>query len=125
MKLAVDAPVVEKWTLGYLIDIIYLRDAWMHRVDTARATGAELVLTAEHDGRIVADVVAEWARRHRQPFTLELTGDAAAAFTFGDEGEATVIDAVEFCSLLSGPRRSERAPRHHRSVLTIRRPTRE
>ena len=45
MKIAIDAPVVEKWTLGYLIDVIYLRDAWMHRVDTARATGKDLVLT--------------------------------------------------------------------------------
>ena len=102
MKIGIDAPVVEKWTLGYLIDIIYLRDAWMHRVDTARATGGDLVLTAEHDGRIIADVVAEWARRHGQPFTLELTGVAGGAFTAGDGGEAIVIDAVEFCSLLAG-----------------------
>ena len=44
----VDAPVVEKWSLGYLIDVIYLRDLWMHRVDTTAATGGELVLTADH-----------------------------------------------------------------------------
>jgi uncharacterized protein (TIGR03083 family) len=102
MKLAIDAPVVEKWSLGYLIDIIYLRDAWMHRVDTALATGADLVLTAEHDGRIVADVVAEWARRHGQPFNLELTGTAGGVFTAGSGGEQLTIDAVEFCSLLAG-----------------------
>jgi len=108
MKIGIDAPVVEKWTLGYLIDIIYLRDAWMHRVDTASATGGELVLTAEHDGRIIAEVVAEWARRHGQPFTLELTGVAGGAFTAGGGaggnggGEAIVIDAVEFCSVLAG-----------------------
>ena len=102
MKIAIDAPVVEKWSLGYLIDVIYLRDAWMHRVDTAHATGRELVLTPEHDGRIVADVVAEWARRHGQPFTLELTGPAGTTFTAGTGGEPTVMDAVEFCSLLAG-----------------------
>lgn len=103
MKVAIDAPVVEKWTLGYLIDIIYLRDVWMHRVDTARAAGADLVLTPDHDGRIVADVVAEWARRHGRPFTLELTGVAGGSFTAGENGgEAMVIDAVDFCSLLSG-----------------------
>ena len=79
MRIAIDAPVVESWRLGYLIDIIYLRDLWMHRIDTARATGAELVLTPEHDGVIVADVVAEWARRHQQPFTLELTGAAGGS----------------------------------------------
>jgi uncharacterized protein (TIGR03083 family) len=101
-KIGIDAPVVEKWALGYLIDIIYLRDAWMHRIDTARATGSELVLTSEHDGRIIADVVAEWARRHGQPFTLELTGNAGGVFTAGRGGEANVIDAVEFCCTLAG-----------------------
>ena len=95
-------PVVEKWALGYLIDIIYLRDAWMHRVDTSRATNRELVLTPEHDGRIVADVVAEWARRHGQPFTLVLTGPAGGSFTAGRDDEAIEMDAVEFCSVLSG-----------------------
>jgi hypothetical protein len=102
VKIGVDAPVVEKWRLGYLIDLIYLRDIWMHRVDTAAATGAELVLTPEHDGRIVADVVAEWARRHGQPFTLQLTGPAGGTFSAGGGGEPTVIDAVEFCCLLAG-----------------------
>ena len=105
IKVAVDAPVVEKWALGYLIDIIYLRDAWMHRIDTARATGADLELTSEHDGRIVADLVAEWARRHGQSFTLELTGPAGGSFTGGraDEGgESIVMDAIEFCWVLAG-----------------------
>ncbi len=102
VKISIDAPVIEKWALGYLIDIIYLRDAWMHRVDTARATDTELVLSPEHDGRIVADVVAEWARRHGRPFTLELTGDAGGVFTAGERGEHRTIDAVEFCCLLAG-----------------------
>ena len=36
----------------------------------------------EHDGRIVADVVAEWARRHGQPFTLHARpAPPAATFT--------------------------------------------
>ena len=67
-KLAVDGPVIETWKLGYLIDTIYLRDLWMHRVDAARALDRPLELSADHDGRIVADVVAEWARRHGKPF---------------------------------------------------------
>lgn len=102
MKIAIDAPVVEKWSLGYLIDVIYLRDAWMHRIDTTHATGAELVLSPDHDGRIVADAVAEWARRHGQPFRLELTGPAGGTFSAGDGGAHTEIDAIEFCSLLAG-----------------------
>jgi uncharacterized protein (TIGR03083 family) len=39
-SLTVDGPVCEKWTLGYLIDTIYLRDLWMHRIDAARAAAA-------------------------------------------------------------------------------------
>ena len=102
VRISVDSPVVEKWSLGFLIDIIYLRDAWMHRIDTTRATGSDLVLTPEHDGRIVADVVADWARRHGQPFTLELTGAAGGVFAGSGGGELTVIDAIEFCSVLAG-----------------------
>jgi uncharacterized protein (TIGR03083 family) len=45
--------------LGYLMGCIYTRDTWMHRIDLARATGRPPALTPEHDGRIVADVVAE------------------------------------------------------------------
>ena len=74
----------------------------MHRIDTTRATNTELVLTADHDGRIVAEIVAEWARRHGQPFTLELTGEAGGNFTAGEGGEHMVMDAVEFCSVLAG-----------------------
>jgi len=101
-KISIDAPVVEKWELGYLIDIIYLRDPWMHRIDTAAATGAKLELTADHDGRIVAEIVSEWARRHGQPFSLELTGPAGGSFTAGEGGEHIEMDAVEFCLVLSG-----------------------
>jgi uncharacterized protein (TIGR03083 family) len=106
LTMSVDGPVVEKWSLGYLVDTIYLRDAWMHRVDAARATGAELVLTAEHDGRIVADVVAEWSRRHGRAFELTLDGPAGGRFHGGaaSDGEPVVIhmDAVEFCRTLAG-----------------------
>jgi len=94
--------VEEKWHMGYLLDVILTRDTWMHRVDIARATGQELVLTADHDGRIVADAVAEWARRHGRPFTLELTGPAGGAFASGSDGEHITMDAVEFCRVLSG-----------------------
>jgi uncharacterized protein (TIGR03083 family) len=102
LKMKVDAPVVEKWSLGYLIDVIYLRDLWMHRVDTADATGCQLVLSADHDGRIVADIVAEWARRHGQPFTAELSGPAGGTFSAGTGGEWIRMDAVEFCRVLAG-----------------------
>jgi hypothetical protein len=98
----VDGPVEERWKLGYLIDTIYLRDLWLHRVDACRATGRELVLSSDHDGRIIADVAAEWARRHGRPVTLELTGPVGGSFTQGTDGEHVSLDAVEFCRTVGG-----------------------
>ncbi|MBL8775782.1 MAG: maleylpyruvate isomerase family mycothiol-dependent enzyme [Acidimicrobiales bacterium] len=94
----------ERWTLGYLVDTIYTRDVWMHRVDIARATGRPLELTADHDGRLVADVVAEWARRHGSAFTLVLDGPAGGAFVSSGErpAEELCLDAVEFARTVAG-----------------------
>jgi uncharacterized protein (TIGR03083 family) len=103
MRMKVDPPFAsERWRLGYLMDVIYNRDAWMHRVDISRAIGRDPVLTSEHDGRLVADIVSEWARRHGKPFTLTLTGPAGGAYIAGDGGEQMELDAVEFCRILSG-----------------------
>jgi uncharacterized protein (TIGR03083 family) len=92
----------EAWTIGYLIDVVLTRDPWMHRADITRATGADHVLTAQHDGVLVADVVAEWAARHSQPFALRLTGPAGGEWTNGEHGPHIETDAVEFCRALSG-----------------------
>jgi uncharacterized protein (TIGR03083 family) len=92
----------EQWTVGFLLDVILTRDPWMHRVDIARATGVENVLTAEHDGVLVADVVEEWAARHGRPFTLRLTGPAGGQWQRGAGGPELELDAVEFCRALSG-----------------------
>ena len=92
----------ERWSFAYLMDVIYTRDTWMHRMDTAHSMNAEPVLTPEHDGRIVADVVADWARRHGRPFELRLAGPAGGSFHSGTSGESLDLEAVEFCRLLSG-----------------------
>ncbi len=92
----------EWWRIGYLLDVILTRDVWMHRVDVCRATGRELQLTPEHDGVLVADVVAEWAQRHGRPYRLRLTGPAGGEWSAGTDGEELELDAVEFCRLLSG-----------------------
>jgi hypothetical protein len=77
----------------------------MHRVDSTRATGKPMKLTAEHDGLIVADVVAEWAGRHGQPCTLVLDGPAGGHWTYGTGGPTSELDAIEFCRIVS--RRAE------------------
>ena len=90
------------WTVGYLLDIIHTRDPWMHRIDIHRATGTDLTLSADHDGRIVSNVVADWAQRHQQSFELNLTGPAGGSYRCGESGPALSLDAIEFCRILSG-----------------------
>jgi uncharacterized protein (TIGR03083 family) len=92
----------EPWTVGYLVDVILTRDPWMHRIDISRATGAVAVLTPEHDGVLVADVVREWAQRHGQPFALKLAGPAGGFWTIGPGAENIDADAVQFCRTVSG-----------------------
>jgi len=99
--LKLPAPVGRQ-PLSYLTDMGFTRDVWMHRVDIARATGHEMELTVEHDGRLVADLVAEWAATHGEAFVLELEGVAGGTYVSGTGGEHVRIDAVEFCRVLSG-----------------------
>jgi hypothetical protein len=92
----------EWWSIGFLSDVILTRDPWLHRLDIARATGRDPVLTAEHDGVLVADVVAEWAGRHDAAYSLTLTGPAGGTWSHGEGGESIEMDAVDFCRVLSG-----------------------
>ncbi len=92
----------ETWAIGFLTDVILTRDPWMHRMDLAAATGTVPDLTAEHDGVIVADVVAEWSTRHDLPYELELTGPAGGHWHRGAGGEQIAMDAIDFCRAVSG-----------------------
>ncbi len=74
----------------------------MHRSDIAQALGRPMKLTREHDGVIIADVVAEWARRHGQPFELVLTGPVGGHWSSGEPTETITLDAEHFCRILSG-----------------------
>jgi len=93
--------VAEPWTFGYLIDVILTRDPWMHRLDIAAATGTPPRLTADHDGVIVTDVVAEWAVRHGKDFELTLTGPVGGTWRAGANGPSWTLDAVDFCRAIS------------------------
>jgi uncharacterized protein (TIGR03083 family) len=90
--------------LGYVLDVLGLRDLWMHRVDLARASGRRLVLGA-HDRVVVAQVVAELARAWQgPPALLELTGPAGGRWTLGQRAPAATVraDAVDYLRALSG-----------------------
>ncbi len=105
VRISAELPVSgqqERWPMGYLVDTIGTRDGWMHRLDICLALDREPVLTPEHDGRLVADVAGEWARRHGQPVDLQLTGPAGGHFRTGSGGPDLSYDAITFCRLLSG-----------------------
>lgn len=83
-------------SVGYLMDVIYPRDEWMHRYDICAATGKKMVVTPQHDGRIIALVVWELARKIRRELAertilLRLTGEAGGHYLFGAQREPHCI----------------------------------
>lgn len=101
-RISLPGPLGGRITLGKLMDVIYTRDQWMHRIDLARATGREPLATADHDGRIVADVVRDWALTHGQPVTVTLDGTAGGRYEQGAGGPTHHLDALDFCLAVSG-----------------------
>jgi uncharacterized protein (TIGR03083 family) len=96
-------PVIGKQPMGsYLMDRCFTRDTWMHRIDICRAVGLDPVLTPEHDGRIIEDMVAEWTRLYELDVTLHLEGPAGGTYVSGDGSEELTVDAVEWIWILSG-----------------------
>lgn len=95
-------PIGKKPMGSYLMDVVFTRDTWMHRIDICRAAGLDPVLTPDHDGRLIEDMVAEWARVHGIDFTLHLEGPAGGTFVSGSGGEEISIDALEWIWILSG-----------------------
>lgn len=90
--------------LGYLFDVIYTRDLWMHRVDLARATGQPMPASSA-EGEVVTQVVRdldlEWTG---PPFELALTGRGAGEWVVGEGQPAGRVtgDSVDVLRSLSG-----------------------
>jgi uncharacterized protein (TIGR03083 family) len=90
--------------LKYLLDVGFTRDVFAHRVDICAALDRDMELTPTHDGRLVADMVAEWGDLHDLSYELVLTGPAGGTFTRGTEGTPAELDAIEFVRVISGRR---------------------
>lgn len=108
-KISVVNPAGGRMTMGHLVDRVYTRDQWMHRLDICASIGIEPELTPDHDGRIVEDVVAEWATVQPGPWSLDLSGPAGGQFRSGSGGDALSFDSVDFCLALSGRKRSDQS----------------
>ena len=109
---------VGRQPLSYLFDVGFTRDVWMHRVDLAHATERPMDLDAAHDGRIVADLVAEWAALHGEPFVLTLEGPAGGVFAQGTGGEVVALEAIQFCPHPCRTRRRRRRAAAQAPALT-------
>ena len=103
--------------IGYLTDLIYTRDMWMHRLDLCRATGREMVMTPEHDGRIVALVVRDLEKKlatklRTTSIVYHLSGNIGGMWQLGAKVSpaATIhIDTLDFNLLASGRLTPEKA----------------
>ncbi len=96
--------------IGYLTDLIYTRDMWMHRLDLCRATGHEMAMTPEHDGRIVALVMRDLekklvAKLRTTSVVYHLSGNIGGMWLLGAKSSpaATIhLDVLDFNLLASG-----------------------
>lgn len=104
-------PFKQTWVqIGYLTDLILMRDLWMHRLDISRATSRPMELTPEHDGRITALVVRDLTQS--LPSSLQeagiiyrLTGPAGGSWQFGPgvtPAAGLTMDALDFHRIASG-----------------------
>ncbi len=89
-------------TMGELCSAVLTRDVWMHRLDLARALNKNPAVDPETDGRVVADLVADWASRHGQPVDLTLTGPAGGSYRAGRSGPTLTLDALDFARVMAG-----------------------
>jgi uncharacterized protein (TIGR03083 family) len=104
IKINSGVPGMPRFSIGYLLDIIYNRDLWMHRLDLARATGQPFTI-GRHDRQIVEQVVRDLALGwSAAPVALELTGAAGGSWLIGSgEPVASVrADAVACIRSLAG-----------------------
>ncbi|MBV9174334.1 MAG: maleylpyruvate isomerase family mycothiol-dependent enzyme [Chloroflexi bacterium] len=114
--LRVPLPPLGGWVaIGYLTDVIYPRDMWLHRFDICCAANRPKALDSEHDGRLTALVMRDLERTRDWRAALgsinvvyHLTGPAGGTWRFGRAREAPAVeltlDALQFHLLASGRR---------------------
>ena len=92
----------ETWRMGYCsTSSSRVTPGCIGLISRRQPVGA-MELTAEHDGRIVADAVAEWARRHGTRRSCSNSRDGRRHVRARPRRRALAMDAVEFCRIISG-----------------------
>jgi hypothetical protein len=97
-----DGTILGLTNVNYLLNTIFTRDHFMHRIDVARATGAELVV-GPSEVRLLEDVLCDWTRRRKVRALVTLTGPAGGAYMLGGSPEAAIEgDAIVFARVMAG-----------------------
>lgn len=87
--------------IGYVMNVIFTRDTFMHRADISRPAGKEMDL-GEDDRRLLEDVVRDWAHRSEARMSLILTGPAGGRYlTAADPVAEATLDAVDFGRIMT------------------------
>jgi uncharacterized protein (TIGR03083 family) len=100
----------QRVSFGELIDNIFTRDMWMHRLDICRSTQREMAPTADHDGRITALVIRDLDQHlakklGKQSVIYHLRGLAGGEWLLGGNHSANTsitMDIFDFHRLASG-----------------------
>lgn len=96
--------------LDYITDLIYTRDTWMHRIDICHATGREMILTGDHDGRMMALIMRDLAGQLKEALdgksiVYDIPGPGGGCWKIGPASTpaATIqMDLLYFNVLASG-----------------------
>lgn len=89
-------------SLGFVANTVFTRDLLVHRIDIARAVGAEPDVGPD-EVRTLSDCLKEWARRSGADVTIRVAGPAGGDFSAGAGKAATVTgETTELCRILSG-----------------------
>ncbi len=97
-------PIPEAHNFGYLINIIYPRDEWMHRYDICAATGKKMVITPEHDGRLTDLVMLDIAKKLKRSLVsrtvvVHITGALTGTYQFGNNAEPDCTLSIDLYDL--------------------------
>lgn len=87
--------------MAWVLDVVYTRDTFLHRLDVAAAIGRAAEVD-QVEGRVIADMVKEWMARHGEPVTLRLTGPAGGTYVSGSGGREVECDAIDWVRAVSG-----------------------
>jgi uncharacterized protein (TIGR03083 family) len=96
-------PIPGVGSFGYLMDVIYPRDEWMHRYDICAATAKKMTITPEHDGRILDLVLLDIAKKLKKQLdgrtiVLQITGALSGTYQFGSKAEPDCTLALDLFS---------------------------